>query len=121
MALPGRRCKTHGQSAVLFRFRANRRSRAHQIALCLPVVVNNFGNTIYGSMADLTKNLDAESRIFLQEDGTYAVEIRMPDSFPTTVTSFTTEAAAESWVENYRTRVEAVRAGGKRIRRARSA
>lgn len=44
-------------------------------------------------------------RIFLQDDKSYGIEVTIPDSFPTTVKSFETEAAAEAWIANYQVRL----------------
>jgi hypothetical protein len=44
-------------------------------------------------------------RIFLMDDQTYGIEVTIPDSFPTTVKSFPSEEAAESWIANYQIRL----------------
>jgi hypothetical protein len=44
-------------------------------------------------------------RIFLMDDQSYGIEVMIPDSFPTTVKSFASEAAAEDWIANYQTRL----------------
>lgn len=46
-------------------------------------------------------------RIFLQDDQSYAIEVTIPDSFPTIITRFDTEAAAEKWIAGYHARLEA--------------
>jgi hypothetical protein len=51
---------------------------------------------------------DATYRVVPQMDGTLGVEVWIPGTFPTTVTSFATEAGAEAWIER---RKEAVAKG----------
>ena len=55
------------------------------------------------SISDTTP--ETTFRIFLMDDKSYGIEVTIPDSFPTTVKSFPTEEAAESWIANYRTRL----------------
>ena len=40
-------------------------------------------------------------------DGGFGVKISIPDTYPTTVTSFNTVGAAEAWIGEHKTRVEA--------------
>jgi hypothetical protein len=53
------------------------------------------------------RNCEAIFRIFAQDDSSYAIEVVVPESSPTTVSSFPTEAAAEKWIVGYKARVEA--------------
>jgi hypothetical protein len=53
------------------------------------------------------RNCEAVFRIFAQDDSSYAIEVVVPESSPTTVSSFPTEAAAEKWIVGYKARVEA--------------
>jgi hypothetical protein len=39
--------------------------------------------------------------------GAFGVEVKIPDRYPTTVSSFDTEAAAEAWIAQAKQRVEA--------------
>ena len=71
-------------------------------------------------MMNLNRNSDATFRVFQQSDGTYAVEITIPDAYPTTVTNFATEAAAEDWLAGYKQQVEAIPARGARSWRNRT-
>lgn len=50
-------------------------------------------------------------------DGAFGVEVRIPDTHPTRVTSFATEAAAEAWITQDKLRVETETAAGKWFRR----
>ena len=40
-------------------------------------------------------------------DGNFGVEVKIPERYPTTVSSFETEAAAEAWIARAKERVEA--------------
>ena len=45
---------------------------------------------------------NAVYKIVAQKDTTFGVEVAIPDSLPTTVTSFTTVAEAERWIMRHR-------------------
>ena len=45
---------------------------------------------------------NAVYKIVAQTDTTFGVEVAIPDSLPTTVTSFTTLAEAERWITRHR-------------------
>ena len=42
-------------------------------------------------------------------DGTFRVEVVIPESYPTKVSPFSTEADAEAWIAEHRRRVECER------------
>ena len=48
---------------------------------------------------------DAVYRVVTQEDDTFGVEVTIPETSPTTVTSFASEADAEAWIEGHKARV----------------
>ncbi len=48
---------------------------------------------------------EAVYRIVELPEGTCAVEVKIPDSYPTTVSSFETETAAEAWIARNKQRV----------------
>ena len=52
-------------------------------------------------------------------DGAFGVEVRIPDTSPTTVSSFDTEAAAEAWIARTKERVATEGAAGKWFQRGR--
>jgi hypothetical protein len=56
---------------------------------------------------------DATYRVVRQCDRTFGVEVTVPDTHPTTVTSFATEADAEAWIVTHRQRVSEQRASGR--------
>lgn len=55
-------------------------------------------------MTEAKKHPHAEAlyEVFQQRDMTYGVRVTIPDSYPTTVTSFATEAAASQWIAEHR-------------------
>ena len=48
---------------------------------------------------------EAVYRVVAQEDATFGVEVTIPETSPTTVTSFASEAEAEAWIEGHKDRV----------------
>jgi hypothetical protein len=49
---------------------------------------------------------EARYRVVQFEDGSFGVEVTIPDTNPTTVSRFTSEAAAEEWIAEHRRRVQ---------------
>ena len=60
---------------------------------------------------------DATYQVIPFEEGSYAVRVSIPDSQPTTVSKFSSEADAEAWIAAHRQRVEAEASGGYRFRK----
>ena len=58
-------------------------------------------------MARTHPHAEATYRIVPLKEGTFGVEIEIPGSYPTKVTSFATEADAEAWIADHQTRVQA--------------
>jgi hypothetical protein len=56
---------------------------------------------------------DAAYRVIRRSDRTFGVEVTIPESHPTTVTSFATEADAEAWILDHRQRVSNLGASGR--------
>jgi hypothetical protein len=48
---------------------------------------------------------DAAYRIIAMNDRTYGVEVTIPDSYPTKVTSFASEAEAGRWIATHKQKV----------------
>jgi hypothetical protein len=57
-------------------------------------------------MANIDDAAEATFRI-LERGAAYGVEVTIPDTSPTVVTSFATEADAEAWIAGYKERVVA--------------
>jgi len=49
---------------------------------------------------------EASYKVIALDDGSFGVEVSIPDSHPTTVTSFASEQAAEAWIGSHRRRVQ---------------
>ena len=50
---------------------------------------------------------EATYRVFADQDGSFAVEVKIPDSHPTKVSPFAMPRDAEDWIADHRRRVEA--------------
>jgi hypothetical protein len=62
---------------------------------------------------------EAVYRIVPLDSGAFGVEVTIPDSYPTTVSSFASEAAAEAWIEQNKERVRSQSLVGKWFKRRR--
>ena len=51
--------------------------------------------------SDIEK-IPASYRVFALADMSYGVEVTIPDTFPTTVRPFASEADAERWIERHK-------------------
>jgi hypothetical protein len=49
---------------------------------------------------------EASYRVIPLENGSFGVEVSIPDTHPTTVSMFKTEADAEAWIAEHRRRVQ---------------
>jgi hypothetical protein len=49
---------------------------------------------------------EATYRVVPSDDGAFAVEVDIPESYPTRVSPFATKAAAEAWITEHRRRVQ---------------
>ena len=56
---------------------------------------------------------EATYRVIAVEDGSFAVEVSIPENYPTTVKPFVTEAAAEAWIAEHRERVQSEKTAGR--------
>ena len=63
---------------------------------------------------------EASYRVVLLESGSFGVEVSIPDSHPTTVSMFKTEADAEAWIAEHQRRVQSQAQTGRWFRGARS-
>ena len=64
---------------------------------------------------------DATYEVIPLDDGSFGVEVTIPESSPTTVSRFATEADAEAWIAEHRRRVQAQTQSGRWFTRPRSA
>ena len=56
---------------------------------------------------------EATYRVVAQSGGTFGVEVVIPDTYPTTVSSFATEMAAKAWISREKQRVKAESLSGR--------
>ena len=69
-------------------------------------------------MARTHPHADATYRVIPFDNGAFAVEVSIPDSQPTRVSMFKTEADAETWIDEHRRRVSAQTGSGRWFRRS---
>ena len=60
---------------------------------------------------------DATYRVVINSDQTFGVEVTIPETHPTTVTSFETAADAEAWIAAHKRRVAESPSGRARWKR----
>ena len=59
-------------------------------------------------MPKIHPHAEASYRVLPLNDGSFGVEVTIPDSHPTTVTKFDSLEAAEAWISAHRDRVTVV-------------
>jgi hypothetical protein len=60
---------------------------------------------------------EATYRVIPFDEGSFAIEVHIPDSYPTKISPFATEADAEGWIAKHKDRVEAQSSGNGWFRR----
>jgi hypothetical protein len=63
-------------------------------------------------MPRIHPHAEATYRVVARDDGTFQVEVAIPDSYPTTVSPFATQEDAEAWVVRHRDRVQTQSSAG---------
>jgi hypothetical protein len=61
---------------------------------------------------------EATYRVIAIDNGAFGVEVSIPDSHPTKVSMFKTEADAEAWIAEHRRRVQSQTGSGRGFRRS---
>ena len=61
---------------------------------------------------------EATYRVIAFDNGGFGVEVSIPDSHPTRVSMFKTEADAEAWIAEHRRQVESQTQSGRQLRRS---
>ena len=61
---------------------------------------------------------EATYRVIPLEDGSFGVEVSIPENYPTTVKPFGTEADAEAWIAEHRRRIQSENKPGRGFRRS---
>ena len=59
---------------------------------------------------------EAAYRVIPFDDGSFGIEITIPDSHPTKVSKFKTEAEAEAWIAEHQRRVQSQTQSGRWFR-----
>ena len=54
------------------------------------------------------------------DDGSFGVEVKIPETYPTTVSKFATEADAEAWITEHQRRVQSHAQSGRSFTRSRN-
>jgi len=67
-------------------------------------------------MPKIHPHAEATYRVVSLDDGYFGVEVKIPDSHPTRVSMFKTEADAEAWIVEHRRRVQAQAGSGRWFR-----
>ena len=60
---------------------------------------------------------EATYRVIPFDDGSFGIEVTIPDSYPTTVSKFKTEADAEAWIAEHQRRIQSQTQSGRWSRR----
>ena len=68
-------------------------------------------------MAKIHPHAEASYRVIPLDSGSFGVEVSIPDSHPTTVSMFKTEADAEAWIAEHRRQVQSQTGSGGWFRR----
>jgi hypothetical protein len=69
-------------------------------------------------MARTHPHAEATYRVISLKEGTFGVEIAIPGSYPTKVTSFATEADAEAWIAEHQSKVQSEAQSSRWFRRS---
>jgi hypothetical protein len=64
-------------------------------------------------MAKTHPHAEATYRIIPFDDGSFAIEVSIPDRYPVTVSMFKTEADAEAWIAEHQRRVQSQTQSGR--------
>ena len=59
------------------------------------------------TIVDKWKHAEATYRVIPFDEGSFAIEVHIPDSYPTKISPFATEADAEAWIADHQRRIEA--------------
>ena len=69
-------------------------------------------------MPKIHPHAEATYRVIPFDNGSFGVEVSIPDSNPTRVSMFKTEADAEAWIAEHRRQVESQTQSGRQFRRS---
>jgi hypothetical protein len=69
-------------------------------------------------MSKTHPHAEASYRVIPFDNGLFGVEVSIPDSHPTRVSTFKTKADADAWIAEHRRRVEAQTGSGRGLRKS---
>lgn len=69
-------------------------------------------------MSKTHPHAEATYRIIPFDEGSFAIEVRIPDRYPVRVSMFKTEADAEAWIAEHQRRVQSQTQSGRWFRGA---
>ncbi len=69
------------------------------------------------SMARTHPHAEATYTVVSLGDGIFGVKVAIPETYPTTISPFPSEADAEAWIVKHKSQVEAGAAGGQWFRK----
>jgi hypothetical protein len=79
----------------------------------MPATVSNCALRHHMNAMRTHPHAEASYQVVALADGSFGVEVTIPDTYPTTVSSFESEAAARAWIAKKKERVQAQsQAGG---------
>jgi hypothetical protein len=68
-------------------------------------------------MARIHPHAEATYSIVQLDDGSFGVEVKIPDTYPTKVSNFASKSEAEAWIVQHKSRVQADAAAQRWFRR----
>ena len=69
--------------------------------------------SIQPGVTNVSLSTQATYRVVTLDDGSFGVEVSIPENYPTTVKPFATEADAEAWIAEHRERVRSENQAGR--------
>jgi hypothetical protein len=61
---------------------------------------------------------EATYRVIPYDDGSFGVEVAIPENFPTTISKFATQADAKAWIANHQRQVQSESQSGRWFRKS---
>ena len=80
--------------------------RADAIDLAIPLMATEPPSQHIGTMQKTHPHAEATYRVIAFDDGSFGVKVEIPETYPTTVSKFATEANAAAWITEDQRRVQ---------------
>ena len=74
--------------------------------LSLPLMATRPRSHHIGTMQKTHPHAEATYRVISFDDGSFGVKVEIPETYPTTVSKFATEADAAAWITKHQRRVQ---------------